>query len=200
MKLGSFGTFAAMICVIGSVACSNTDRSRDTTAPPNGPAANDTGAGRADASRAAGSTARNEAVTLTGCLQKGDGRNAFILTRVNRPSEPVGTAGSGNAAGVERERLNAAKNAYRLDPQGDVKLDGLVGKQVTVQGTVTEPADIGAPNNPSRPSPGADSSARDDSNRTPTTISEGDLAKVDVSSATALSDGCGSSPKNRSRK
>src|SRR4051812_33090002 len=46
-------------------------------------------------------------VTITGCLQKGDG-GTFIVTAINSPRVSVGTSGSGaSATAVEREQVRA---------------------------------------------------------------------------------------------
>src|SRR5215203_1693731 len=65
-------------------------------------------------------------ITVAGCLQKGDGSN-FILTRINEPSQAVGTAGAndrsagaGSPGTVEREQLRSAAGAYRIDPADGV--------------------------------------------------------------------------------
>src|SRR5262245_30922045 len=80
-------------------------------------------------------------ITVAGCLQKGDGRSDYILTRLNEPSQKsVGTSGTPQA--VEREQQREAANAYRIDPTGDVKIDELVGKQVRVSGILVKKADL----------------------------------------------------------
>src|SRR3954465_10978263 len=77
-------------------------------------------------------------VTLTGCLQKGDGRSDYILTEVNEPRTSVGTSGSATASGNDRvaqEQMRAAEHAYKLAGDRDT-LEPLVGKQVRVNGTM----------------------------------------------------------------
>jgi hypothetical protein len=108
----------------------------------------------------------HEAVSLTGCLQKDGG--TFVLTRLN---EPVGTGGQ-DSAFPKREQVRSAENAFRLDAEGDVKLDDLVGKQIHVDGTYAAKADL----------PKSDP---DDA------IKTGDLTKVNVRAATMISDSCG---------
>ena len=143
-------------------------------------------------------------VTVTGCLQKGDGR-AFILTEINRPRASVGTSGSdASGAAVEREQLRAAAHAYRLKSDDDKNLDALVGHQVRVSGTVDEKADLPA-------QAGADSARSDRaaSDRTTdkrasgdrtaaasgssdrTKIDEGDLASLKVATIDSVADACG---------
>jgi hypothetical protein len=185
---------AAMTCALAGVfACGNQNRTANRVP-------NDTGAARTDQT-ASKSSAEETPVTLTGCLQRGDGSNDFILTRVNEPSQSVGT--TGQAAGtVEREQRRAASNAYSLNPKNDVKLDELVGKQVRVTGTMARRADLpsangNAPNEGSRAvgtsQPGNDRSTGERPN-----IKEGDLAKVDVTSATATADVCsGGGPSSK---
>jgi hypothetical protein len=119
-------------------------------------------------------------INLTGCLQKGDGMNTFVLTQVNTPSSSVGTSGASDAqpGAIAQEQLRAAKHAYRLDGDND-ELGKLVGKQVRVEGTVAENSDLNKRANESR----ADNKAPD--------LGSGDLAKVDVKTIAAISPACG---------
>src|SRR5689334_3596369 len=99
--------------------------------------------GAATGTAAANGTAADEnnartPVTLTGCLQKGDGRNDYILTEINQPRTSVGTSGSTSAAGsdkVGQEQMRAAEHAYKLSADNDT-LEPMVGKQVRVSGTM----------------------------------------------------------------
>jgi hypothetical protein len=120
-------------------------------------------------------------ISLTGCLQK-DGRT-FIVTRMNEPSQKnVGTSGNGSA--VEHEQLRAAANAYRVEPEGDVDMDAMVGKQVRVMGNVEEHADLPPANTSSS------SNDRGTSNREE--IGRGDLAKISAASVSTVAENCGS--------
>lgn len=163
----------------------------------------------ADASRtgaaAPGTTAsanqKNRPVTLTGCLQKGDGRSDYILTQINTPRTTVGTSGaegrkaaaengaaasSGSSAGVvAQEQLNAAEHAYRLNGDHD-KLEPLVGQQVRVSGTLTARSDLNAR---------AEQGRTNDQDRRK--IDESDLAKVDVASIDSTAENCGGGKAER---
>lgn len=119
--------------------------------------------------------AKNEPVSLTGCLQKGDGSN-YILTELSEPR-----AGSAKASGdnrVEREQLNAAEHSYRLSAGKNVdddEWDKLVGAKVKVDGTLAKRAEIGTS--------GSDTGREK--------IHEGDLAQVDVNSIQKVANACG---------
>src|SRR5947199_9337325 len=68
---------------------------------------------------AAGTAAKtdNQAVTLTGCLMRGDGRNDFVLTKAN---EPVGTSGASQETGsIAARTRSAAARSYRLNGDND---------------------------------------------------------------------------------
>jgi hypothetical protein len=125
-------------------------------------------------------------ITVAGCLQKGDGSN-FILTRINEPTQSVGTSGAsgssanrtegGTASGtgsVEREQLRSAAGAYRIEATGDVELDELVGKEVRVVGTVRENMDL----------------PRANADRDRVEVKEGDLARIEASSVSSVADVC----------
>jgi hypothetical protein len=148
---------------------------------------------------------RQQPINVTGCLQQGSG-HTYILTRLNEPSQKsVGTSGS--PAAVEREQLREAAAAYRIDPQGDVKLDDMVGKQIRVSGMLTDRADLPKPdangsaaaNRDERgTSAAAANDARTNGDRTGNDrpdIKQGDLAKIDATSVTVVSDACGGSAK-----
>jgi hypothetical protein len=167
--------------ILGIVSCGGTDRAAtdSSTAAPNG-----TPAARAD--QPANSADRSaQSIALNGCLQRGDGRNSFVLTRVNEPRQSVGTSGEAQPGTVAREQARAAENAYSLNPQGDLKLDDLVGKQVQVTGMMARKADI----------PTAGDTGRPDDRNSPSSIKERDLARLDVMTATATADACGGSEK-----
>src|SRR4051812_45812513 len=130
-------------------------------------------------------------MTLTGCLQQ-VGRT-YVVTRLNEPSrEGIGT--SGNGAAVEREQLRMARNAYRLKAKDHGDWDAMIGKEVTVSGSIAEGADLPAP--PSGTSSGAaGTSGGDDTSRDQ--IDKGDLAQLDVTSMTVVSDNCGHGGSSR---
>ena len=140
---------------------------------------------------------RQQPINVTGCLQQGSG-HTYILTRLNEPSQKgVGTSGS--PAAVEREQLREAANAYRIDPQGDVKLDDMVGKQIRVSGMLAARADLPKPDANSA-APGsrvergtAGATANSDANRNidRADVKQGDLAKIDATSVTVVADACG---------
>lgn len=140
----------------------------------NGSAANANAGSRADAPK--------QPITLTGCLQKGDGRSDYILTAVNttRESPTVGTSGaSQNGDKVGEEQMRQASHAYRLSGDHD-HMEGLVGKQVRVSGTVTAQSDL------NEHTQSGQLKERDRQK-----IDEGDLAKVDVASIDSIADACG---------
>src|SRR4030095_9837392 len=102
----------------------------------------------------------------------------YILTQANEPAQSVGTSGSSAPANVDRERMREVTHAYRLSGDDD-QLKELVGKQVKVEGVIAENSDFKKTNDPER---------RAD-------LDAGDLAKVDVKSATVVADACGSNPQ-----
>jgi hypothetical protein len=127
-------------------------------------------------------------MTLTGCLQQ-VGRT-YVVTRLNEPSrEGVGT--TGNGAAVEREQMRMAANAYRIEAKEQGDWDRMVGKQVRVSGAIKEGADLPAPD-ASAPASGdraGATSGSSDAQRDK--IDKGDLAKLDVTSISVVSDNCG---------
>jgi hypothetical protein len=147
---------------------------------------------------------------LTGCLQKGDGRT-FILTEINSPRTSVGTSGSSSSnAAVEREQMRAAAHAYRLESDDDKNLEGLVGHQVRVRGTVAERADLpqartgqaGAEQRPADQAGASDARKNEPRSETSrmdreTKIDESDLAKIAVASIEGVADACGSGNSKR---
>ena len=119
-------------------------------------------------------------INLVGCLQKSEsGLNQFVLTQVNSPARSVGTSGSAGAQSgvVAQEQMREAKHAYRLDGDND-QLDKLVGKQVSVEGTVADASDLAKRQNEMR------------KDNKPADIDAGDLAKVDVKTIAAVSVSC----------
>lgn len=121
-------------------------------------------------------------VTLTGCLQKGDGRSDFILTEINEPRAGVGTSGSTSASAsdkVGQEQMRAAEHAYKLAADKDT-LEPLVGKQVRVSGTVERRSKL---------LEHTDDGTVKDKDRTK--IDEDDLASVHVASIDSIAASCG---------
>ena len=128
------------------------------------------------------------AINLTGCLQKSGGlTSSYVLTQVNEPTRSVGTSGSSQPDVVKQEQMREAKHSYRLDGDDD-QLGNLVGKQVRVEGTVSENSDLNK----------RASEDRKDTDK-PADIDTGDLAKVKVNSISAMSDSCGSSATERQK-
>jgi hypothetical protein len=183
---------ACLLAASAAGACSDDNRSTDTTDPAN--------------ERVASAPHGHEGapMTVTGCLQKGD--DSYIITQVNSPSgEPVGTSGSARQGdAVSREQLRAAKHAYALEG-GDDDLAPLVGKHVRVVGMMAEASELRAPGaradarptSESRQDPSAhhdkDSTAAAPSVRERVEIEEGDLAQIDVTSVEQLAEVCGES-------
>jgi hypothetical protein len=137
-------------------------------------------------------------ITVTGCLQKG-GFNTYILTRMTTPPQSVGTGGDNDAKPsiAERDQIRAAENAYRIDPSADVKLDELVGKQITVKGMIAERSDLQG-NDRNERTTGTGGNKNDPSDRQE--IKAGDLAKIDATSVTKVSDECGTGGATRERQ
>jgi hypothetical protein len=123
-----------------------------------------------------------QAVTLAGCLQKGDGSD-FILTQVNTPNQSVGTTGTANDPNaVGQEQLRAAAHSYRLSGNDD-QFKGLVGHQVRVQGKIADKSDLSHENA---------GTAEDKPD-----IDEGDLARIDVASIESTAPACGTGSNRR---
>jgi hypothetical protein len=184
-------TFLVAAAFAATVACGDSRSDTGAGAAGEAGAAPDRGAAPTDAARHERGTTP---ITVAGCLQKGDG-SAFILTRVNQPTQSVGTsgavgaargAGSGAKDVVESEQMRSAAGAYRVDAMGDMKLDDLVGKQVQVVGTVAQDMDL--------PRANAGGNERPE-------IREGDLTRIDATSVTTLADMCrgAESPAGRDR-
>jgi len=158
-RIGSVNVVVAcgVAAAIASAACNDRGRSREARGHEGAP------------------------ITLSGCLQKGDGiTNTYILTQVNEPTRSVGTSGSASGgAVVEQEKTREAKRAYRLDGDTD-QLEGLVGKQVRVEGVIADASDVYKKSQDAK---------KDDK---PLDIDAKDLAKVDVKSISQVADACGS--------
>jgi hypothetical protein len=122
---------------------------------------------------------KDQPVTLTGCLMKGDGRNDFILTKAN---EPVGTTGSAGSAATPAEKtLDAAEHSYRLDGNND-DLEKLVGHKIRVSGTIDDRGNLEKKSASERGTSGDVNKDRE--------IKDSDLAKVDVKSVESIADSC----------
>jgi len=186
--MNTLKTAAVGCMMLGAFACSNDNRQSANTPNPNATPPENQAATSSDQSK--------PAVTLVGCLQRGSGHNDFILTHINEPGRSVGTSGQASGNTVEQSQLREARNAYSLDPQGDVKLDDLVGKQVRITGNVTERSDLpAATSGTSSDQPNAKTPATDKDNRRSTKdrtdIDQSDLTKVDVTAASATGQPCG---------
>ncbi len=171
-----FLTACASAALLSAGACTNETATRTDQTK----AAPDTAAAKATS----GSEDRApQPIALTGCLQKGDGSN-YILTQINEPS-----AGSAPATGdkVEREQINAAEHAYRLNAKetNDDEWSKLVGRQVRVSGTIAKRSDLEQQVGTS----GSSDRAQDDKDRVK--IHESDLAQVDVSQIQQVAASCG---------
>jgi hypothetical protein len=164
-----------------------------------------------------GTTGENRPMlTLTGCVQEGRGFHTYILSNVSgraaandRVDEPKGNA------------PDAALRAYRIGDAEGVDLDTLVGKRVSVSGTLADPGDLaptsgaessgtvagkrndendrmygtGKKTNPPPKGEAADRSAADREgwDRSATAADAGDLPKIDLHSVKAVGD-CGATP------
>jgi hypothetical protein len=182
-----FGWALAIAC--SAVACGGSQSATDANRAGQPPAPGAAGAGTA---QAPGGTAaepqKPSPITLTGCLQKGDGRNDFILTEVNTTRTPVGTSGSAPSASndaVGQAQMRSAAHAYRLNGDRD-SLEGLVGKQVRVSGMLAERSEV---------SDRARAGTTSDKDRTK--IDQDDLARVDVASVDSVADTCGGDSRSR---
>ena len=164
MMKNALTTAVSVLAIAGTIACGNNNRATDTnkaTVPAAAPATDQ--------------KAENQAtpITVTGCLQHDGG--TYIVTRLNEPSRKgVGTSGSATA--VEHEQLREASNAYRVDPKQDTDLDKMVGKQVTVSGTVEDKANL--------PQASGTSGQSAASNRAD--IDRGDLAKISAETVSVV--------------
>jgi len=192
------GTKALLVsCAFAAAAACNSNNRASMNGNADTTGANRTDQSAADIKR---DEPRQTPITVTGCLQQGDG-HTYILTRVNEPSQKsVGT--SGTPAAVEREQLREAANAYRIDPSGDVKLDDMVGKQIRVSGMLAERADLPKPEATSGTandrSANANHSAadKDHVNSDRAKIDEKDLAKIDATSVSMVNAACGDQAKS----
>lgn len=164
---------AAGCAVVVTAACGSANEART-----------DTGGAPASAGRDL-PKAEVSSITVAGCLQKGSSGD-FILTRINEPSESVGTAGTkdasaarsgdggGDAGTVERQQLRSAAGAYRVEAANSVNLADLVGREVRVVGTIKENMDL----------------PRANADRDPVQIKEGDLARIEAASVSQTAAEC----------
>jgi hypothetical protein len=113
-------------------------------------------------------------VTVTGCLQQGDG--GFILTQANEQPGPVATSGEQASRDVQQKQQQAAARSYRLSGDDD-NLRDLVGHQVRISGTIEDRGEVHERQG---------EQAREDE------IERGDLAELEVRSAQSVADTCGS--------
>jgi hypothetical protein len=196
MKHTSTQIAVAFAVALAATAC-NKNTTRDT-------AARETNGRDAAANSTATNTAadqrndKNKPITLTGCLQQDGG--TYIVTRVNEPSRK-GAGSSGNGAAVEQEQLRSAANAYRVDSKGRTDWDNMVGKEVRVSGSIEEAADLPTATTASRDTGrtgSTDAGNRDAGARE--NIDKGDLAKIDVTAMTVVSDNCGKGATQRSTR
>jgi hypothetical protein len=191
-----------LACALSAFGCSNNAADRTANADRTGqPPAAGASAGTPGAAGTSGTTAdtasrdaANSPVTITGCLQKGDGRSDYILTELNTTRGAVGTSGSSstadrstNADKVGQEQMRAAAHAYRLEGDRD-SLEPLVGKQVRVSGTMAKSSDLNAHD---------DSGKLKDRDRTK--IDEDDLARIDVAKVDSIAGSCGGKAPKKSR-
>ena len=192
-------TLVVSCAIAAAAACNSSNRGNvDANREANGPA--DRSA--SDINR---DQPRQQPIDVTGCLQQGSG-HTYILTRLNEPSQKsVGTSGS--PAAVEREQLREAANAYRIDPQGDVKIDDMIGKQIRVSGMLTDRADLPKPEangaaTGNRDERGTSGATANDGHRNSdrADIKQGDLAKIDATSVTVVAAACGDQAKGTNRK
>jgi hypothetical protein len=178
----------ACAAVVACVGCGSNDNSSSTAG---------------QQSQAGSDTARSEEqqaqqVTFEGCLQRGAGLfgTDYLLTMANEPPGAAGTSGSITESGssVEREQMAIAAKTYRLEARGDVKLSDMVGKQVRVSGVISERANVptgtgGIGSSRDTQLPNRDRNQQDSRGAE---LETSDLGQLDVSSASIISESCGS--------
>jgi hypothetical protein len=194
MKLNTLSSAIIVAVAVAVVGCNNANRGA-------GPKADDrTDANRNAPDRAAPSDTRNAPtpITVMGCLQEQGSAltRTYVLTRVTKP-ESVGTSGSENRGTAQRDQLTAAENSYRIDAPRDVKLDELVGKQVSVKGTIAERSDLASSDRDAN-AKGTAGVANDQNDRRD--INVGDLAEIRASSVTKIADQCNGGGAARRRQ
>lgn len=153
--------------------------------------------GAAACDRSKKSAEGENAVTVTGCLQKQDRalNDRYILTQLEQPAQKPETAGG--TASVNSEHLREAMYSYELTGK-DKDLDKMVGHQVRVTGEVTEGSTLA--NSPAAratdPSNTADADKREEVQRGPADrdIKASDLAEIKVRQVEQLAQVCGTQP------
>ena len=124
---------------------------------------------------------RGQPISVTGCLQKTGPTGDLVLIpsgdalhRAGDPERAVGTSGtSGTGAGAARsDRTRVAAASYRIDPPTGFRTDGMIGRQVRVIGRLDDAGSI-------------------DRRSDPANIGEDDLAEIDASSISLVSEICG---------
>jgi hypothetical protein len=159
----------ALAFALAGAACNNADNRSNA---------------RGDVVGTSGSADKNATpMTVTGCLQEGNGIGRDYILTEHISTSPVGTNGAANGAKVEREETKAAEHSYRLSGESD-HLKKLVGHQVRITGTLADKANI------AKDTPGT-SGAKDANASDRKEIKEGDLAKIDVKSVDDVSANCG---------
>jgi hypothetical protein len=165
MKLAGLVAWTVALA-IATAGCSSADRKRDDAATGS--------AGTSGATAAAAADANDPAtMTVTGCLQKGDDQSDFVLTHVSSQPQPTASRGGNESTAVQEKPQQPPARAYRLSGGPD-DLRDWVGHQVRVTGKLEDRGGVQSP----------------DSNRP---VKEGELAKLEVTSAESIGDTCGAS-------
>jgi hypothetical protein len=131
-------------------------------------------------------TPTTEPVTLTGCLQAGNG-GTYVLTGLNRPKN----ADSENPVVVANEKLSAAEDAYVLTSDTTADLAKLVGDKVHVEGTVTRASNFPGTKASKGTAGTSDQNGEVRAIESGRVIKEKDLARVHVASVQKIADTCG---------
>lgn len=161
---GGAAVWAAALAIVAG-ACNTGERE---------PMNQETGAESPAATAPAGESANQERpVTVTGCLQQGDGTD-FILTQAMEESGPVATSGQTDTGAVQQQQRQAASRSYRLSG-GPENLRDMVGQQVRISGTMEDPGNLQQEGQ--QPREGG--------------IDPDDLAEVEVTSAESVARTCG---------
>lgn len=130
----------------------------------------------------------NKSVTLSGCLQRGDGAD-FILTQADASSGEASTSGSSSDRGsVEQQQRAQASRSYRLGGDSE-ELRDLVGQRVRVMGTLEDRGDLSEDDRQTSDRTAVGTTGDRDRDE----IDERDLARVDVSSVESIAKTCGTS-------
>jgi hypothetical protein len=153
-------TVAAAVAIGG---CSNGNR--DSTAGAN--------AGSKAASGTTPDPNNPLVLTVTGCLQRAEGGNDFILAQASAQPAPVATGGTTESGAAQRQQEQPASGSYRLSGGPD-ELRDWVGHQVRVTGAVEARGD--------RQSPGANQAG-----------GRMDPVRLEVTAAESVAATCGAS-------